>query len=533
LVILALDIGCFDKTENGSGAAANGNKGNSSRTLRRGLPGEPRTLDPQLAEDTYSFPVLRDLYEGLTAEDRHGQVVPGIAKSWTVDETGTVYTFFLRRDASWSDGDRITATEFVRGLQRAVDPRTASGSSELLTAIKGASDIIERHKTVNDLGVTAIGTSSVRIELQHPAPFILQVLSQPIASPFHIHNELAPSKQATGQTTVSNGPYTLVRRITGSYIELARNPNYWDAANVMIERVKYINTESEATEIREYISGELDITSTIPAPDLRRLRQQYSAEIQTAPILGTLYLALNVSEPLLGHDQNLRKALSMAVDREFIANEVAVGVAPAYSFVPNGISGYNPPAYDWSKWPRDRQLAFARSLFAQAGYSEKNPLHLTVYFNSSESIQRLMVAVAASWRQNLGVITHLISDEFRVFLAGRKDRSRWDVVRLGWYADYDDAASFLEVFSRSNSQNDPGYMNSEFNTLIDESRLEANPNKRILLLQKSEQLLLDDYPIIPVYFYTARRLVKPYIRGAEITPLNHTYSKHLSWNEGS
>jgi oligopeptide transport system substrate-binding protein len=537
LAVITSAAGCTDKGPNNGGgdsARVQDDKSNATRMLRRGLPGEPRTLDPQLAEDTFSFPVLRDLYEGLTAEDRNGQIVPGAAESWTVDKTGTVYTFLLRPNAKWSDGDRTVATEFVQGLRRAVDPQTASGSSALLAVIKGASDIVAGRKVVTDLGVTAIGESSVRIELEHPAPFVLQILSQPIAAPTHIRaNAKIIISGSADKTKVSNGAYMLVSRIPGSFIELARNPNYWDAPNVLIPRVRYVNAESEATEIREYVAGQVDMTSTIPAPDLDRVTQKYGAEIQTAPILGTLYLGLDVSEPPLRDNRDLRQALSMAVDRDLISEHVTLGVTPAYSFVANGISGYKPPAYQWSEWSRERQLAYARTLFTHTGYSEKKPLHLTLYFNSGESIQRIMIAIAASWKQNLGVVTDLVSDEFRVFLAGRKDRSRWDVARLGWYADYDDPASFLEVFSRSNSQNDPGYMSSEFNNLIDAARIEPNPDKRILLLQRSEEVLLNDYPIIPVYFYTARRLVKPYLGGAEITPLNHTYSKHLYWKDAS
>jgi len=537
LAVITSAAGCTDKGPNNGGgdsARVQDDKSNATRMLRRGLPGEPRTLDPQLAEDTFSFPVLRDLYEGLTAEDRNGQIVPGAAESWTVDKTGTVYTFLLRPNAKWSDGDRTVATEFVQGLRRAVDPQTASGSSALLAVIKGASDIVAGRKVVTDLGVTAIGETSVRIELEHPAPFVLQILSQPIAAPTHIRaNAKIIISGSADKTKVSNGAYMLVSRIPGSFIELARNPDYWDAPNVLIPRVRYVNAESEATEIREYVAGQLDMTSTIPSPDLDRVTQKYGAEIQTAPILGTLYLGLDVSEPPLRDNRDLRQALSMAVDRDLISEHVTLGVTPAYTFVANGISGYKPPAYQWSEWSRERQLAYARTLFTHTGYSEKKPLHLTLYFNSGESIQRIMIAIAASWKQNLGVVTDLVSDEFRVFLAGRKDRSRWDVARLGWYADYDDPASFLEVFSRSNSQNDPGYMSSEFNNLIDAARIEPNPDKRILLLQRSEEVLLNDYPIIPVYFYTARRLVKPYLGGAKITPLNHTYSKHLYWKDAS
>ncbi|HWG70493.1 MAG TPA: peptide ABC transporter substrate-binding protein [Steroidobacteraceae bacterium] len=509
-------------------------KSNSVRMLRRGLPGEPRTLDPQLADDTFSFPVLRDLYEGLTAEDRNGRIVPGVAESWTVDTTGTVYTFVLRPNAKWSDGAPIVAMDFVRGLRRAVDPRTASGSSALLTVIKGASDIIAGNKKVVALGVTATNENSVQIELEHPAPFVLQILSQPIAAPARVQTDAASAMAGSGEKPkISNGAYVLINRVPGSFIDLAKNPKYWDKSNVSIERVRYVNTESEATEIRKYVAGEIDMTSTIPAPDLDRVTQKYGAEIQASPILGTLYLGLNVSGPPLRDSRDLRQALSMTVDREMISTHIILGVTPAYSFVANGVRGYKPPAYAWSKWSRERQLTYAQTLYERAGYSKKRPLHLKLYFNTGESIQRIMIAIATNWEQNLGVDVDLVSDEFRVFLAGRKDRSRWDVIRLGWYADYDDPASFLDVFSRDNSQNDPGYMSSDFNNLIDAARREPNSDVRMSLLQSSEEVLLNDYPIIPVYFYTARRLVKPNLGGAEITPLHHTYSKHLYWKSRS
>ena len=537
LFTITLTVGCSDKSPSATHVGSQHPQANMStpeRVLRRGLPGEPRTLDPQLADDTFSFPVLRDLYEGLTAEDRNGQVVPGAAESWTVDETGTVYVFKLRPNAKWSNGDRTVASEFVQGLRRAVDPQTASGSSALLAVIKGASDIIAGRKKVNDLGVSAIDESTVKVELEHPAPFVLQILSEPIAAPKHSRLDgVAGNSGSDDKTPVFNGPYTLTSRVLGSFIELTRNPNYWDASNVRIDKVRYINAESEATEIREYEAGQVDMTSTIPAPDLARVTQEYGDQIQTAPILGTLYLALDITEPPLRENRDLRQALSMAIDRDFISDHVILGVTPAYTFVAKGISTYKPPEYPWSEWSRDRQLAYARSLFSHSGYSASKPLHLTLYFNSGESIQRIMIVIAASWKKNLGVITDLVSDEFRVFLAGRKDHSRWDVARLGWYADYDDPASFLEVFSKNNSQNDPGYASPEFNNLIDAARIEPVPEKRLLLLQRSEEVLLADYPVIPVYFYTSRRLVKPYLGGASITPLNHTYSRHLFWKSVS
>ena len=509
------------------GHHANGLPGEAAadRVLRRGLPGEPRTLDPQLADDDFSFEVLRDLYEGLTSENASGQVVPGTAASWTVDATGTVYTFHLRPQAKWSNGDRITASDFVQGLRRAVDPKTASGSAGLLAVIKGATGIIAGKSNVTELAVTAIDESSVQISLEHPAPFILQVLSQPIAAPFHVNEDTGPEKYAGP----FNGAYVLANRVTGSYIDLVRNSEYWNSSKVSIKRVRYVNAESEATELREYIAGDIDLTFSIPLPDLDRISKEFKAEIQISPTLGTTYLALNLSKPPLKDDLKIREALSIALDRDQIAKNVMGGVMPAYSFVADGTTGYDPPQYDWVGWNRDRQLAYARSLYIQSGYSDNNPLHLRLYFSNGESIQRVMIAVAGSWKQNLGVISELTNDEFRVFLVGRKDRTRWDAARLKWDADYDDPSSFLDIFASGSNQNDPEYNSSAFNNLIVQARIEPEPSKRMMLLHSAEHVLMNDYPIIPIYFTRGRRLVKPFVGGAKINPMNRIYSKNLFW----
>lgn len=523
--------GCDDHSKSASLPASQANvaAGQPLRTgpLRRGLPGEPRTLDPQLADDTYSFQVVRDLFEGLTAEDRNGGVVPGVAKSWDVDSSGKVYTFTLRDDARWSDGEPVVAAEFLAGLRRAVDPRTASGSANLLNVVKNATDIIAGKKAVTDLGVKVIGDASISIELERPAPFILEILAQPIAAPLHSPNSQSPSFDP--KVSITNGAYTVVSRVTGSSIELARNEKYWDAANVQISRVRYINAESEATELREYLSGDLDLTYTLPAPDVDRIQKNLNSELQTAPLLGTVYLALDVTELPFKGNRDLRQALSMAVDRDLIAKNITLGVSPAYAFVSRGIVDYKPPSYEWSAWPRDKQISYAQKLLRQAGYSEKRHLDLTLYSSTGEGIERILLAIAGSWKQNLGVDTKIVSDEFRVFLSGRKDRSKWDVARLGWWADYNDASSFLEIFTTNGSQNDPGYSSAEFDGRMVASRGESDRSKRVALLQDAEETLLNDYPIIPVYFYVAKRLVKPYLGGAEITPLNRTYSKHLYW----
>jgi oligopeptide transport system substrate-binding protein len=479
-------------------------------------------LDPQLADDDFSFQIVRDICEGLTAEDSYGQIIPGVSSAWTIDDSGTVYTFSLRRDAKWSNGDRILGSEFVEGMRRAVNPKTASGSAGLLSVIKGASEIIAGRKNASELAVTSVGDATVRIELEHPAPFILQILSQPIASP--IHNN---SKSSSG--TVYSGAYVLENRVPGSSIDLVRNPSYWNSSKVSIQRVRYVNAESQATELREYAAGQLDMTFTIPMSDLSRALQKFGSEVQMAPTLGTVYLALNLSNGPLKNSVELRQALAMAVDREQIAEHLMMGATPAYAFVANGVSNYHSPKYEWASWSREDQLAQARTLYKRSGYSERNPLHLKLYYNNSEGIQQIMIAVASSWKQNLGVVSELTGDEFRVFLEGRKDHSRWDIARLGWEADYDDPSSFLEIFSTGDSQNDPAYSSTQFNDLLGQARVEPHPDQRAKLFSEAEQVLLNDYPIIPIYFSRGRRLVKPYLGGAHITPMRRTYTRNLFW----
>jgi oligopeptide transport system substrate-binding protein len=515
--------------DNHSGSRRGSDATQHHTVLRRGLPGEPRTLDPQLADDQFSLQVIRDLYEGLTAEDPAGRVIPGIAASWTVDETGTVYVFYLRRGIQWSNGAPLTAQEFVDGLRRAVDPKTGAGDAILLSVVKGATDITSGHKNAAELGVAAIDDSTVRIELEHPAPFILQILSQPIAAPSYEGAPVAAKEGASSKNLGPyDGPYVLARRIPGSFIDLTRNQNYWNAANVGIEKVRYVNVESEATELHEYMAGELDMTFTLPLADIKRISDQLGPQVQIDTTLGTTFLALNLSNPEL-RDHNVREALSIAVDRDAIAQHVLPGVRPAYTLVASGSNGYTPPKYEWMDWDRARQLAFAKSLYAHAGYSEQKPLRLRLYCASGEGNQRVMIAIAGSWKQNLGVASELISEEFRVFLVGRKDKSRWDVVRVRWDADYDDPSSFLDVLAPGSNENDPGYSNPQFSELIRRATVEPRPSMRMDYLRNAEESMLNDYPIIPIYFARSRRLVEPYVGGAQINPMDRTYSKNLFW----
>lgn len=492
-----------------------------SQLISRGLPGEPHSLDPFEADDNFSLQVLRDLWEGLTNIDGAGEVVPGVAKDWSVAGGGTIYEFHLRRDAKWSDGKNVVAQQFVAGFRHAVDPATASGSAPLLSLIKNASDIANHRMPVDALGATAPDDYTLRIELERPAPYILQILAEPIGAPRRNGSADFSSSRIT------EGPYTVTERRPGSYVLLQANPNYWDRTNVHIRTTKYVISESESAELRQYLANQLDLTYTVPIADLPRMQREHADELQSAPILGTMYLALNLSSNL-GSKPLLREALSIAIDRESITKKLTLGASAAYGFVADGVSNYSAFRYEWAAMPRDQQIELAKSNYAKSGYSNSNPLKVTLYYNNNESINRIMVAVADSWARHLGVQTNMVGEEFRVFLEGRKDRSKWDAARLGWWADFNDASSFLEIFTSSGTQNDPGYTDKGFDELIEKSRREPDQDQRAALLSKAERKLLTDYPIVPVYFYSAKHLVKRNVRGASISPMNRTYSRLLS-----
>jgi len=479
-----------------------------------------------VADDEYSFQIIRDIYEGLTAENDLGKIIPGVAESWSINRKGTQYKFRIRKDARWSDGTPVTADQFVQGLRRAVNPKTASGSAELLDDIKGAKSIIAGEAQVTSLGVTAISEHVLLIQLSRPAPYILQVLSQPVSAPIR-----GLSKDASSPTRpeITDGPYFVAKQVYGSYIEIDRNKYYWDIRHVAIPKIRYVITGSGSSELEDYLAGQIDVTYSLPLPDLKRMLATRRSEVQVAPILATFYLAFNMSEPWLAENRNLRKALSMSVDRHLIASKLMEGVSPAFSFIPPAIKNYRPPTYSWAKWSHVRRMSFAKNLLLRAHLSNAGPLKLRLYFNKDQTIERVILAIANNWQQNLGIPVQLKSDEFRVFLSRRKDRRYWDIARFGWNADYNDPEDFLDIFTRGSPQNDASYANASFNDLVNQARNETNLVTRRKLLEQAESVLLRDYVLIPIYFYNARRMVSPCVGGATITPMNHTYSKYLYW----
>jgi oligopeptide transport system substrate-binding protein len=496
----------------------------SAHLLRRGIGGEPASLDPGRAGDTFSFEVIRDLYEGLATETPTGEVQPGVAASWTISPDGTVFTFTIRPTARWSNGNRVRAQDFVSSWRRVVDPKHASPVADLLRPIRHAAEIIAGKEAPTELGVVAPNDETLVVQLKQPAPYFLQVLTHTATFPIYSEEAAAAHNR---RDWVSNGPYVLTGWVPGSSISLTKNVQYWDRDSVQIDEVRYLPIPDENSELNQYRAGQLEVTQSVPASALPLVRKEYPNELLVAPFLGTVYYGINLHSSK--YPLKVRQALTMAIDRKILENTILIfGQSPAYGFVPPGTWNYEPQSWQWKFLSNPERIAQARALYASAGYSTSKPLHLRLLYNENPAIKRMSVAIASMWKETLGIEMELIDEEYRVFLDSRKDTARWDIVRLGWSADYNDAGDFLEIFRSGSSNNDTGYSNVNYDSLLDSAANSADASYRRHVLEQAENLMLSEYPVIPIYYFSSKRLIKPYIKGARNNPLNKLYSKHLS-----
>jgi oligopeptide transport system substrate-binding protein len=493
-------------------------------TLRRGLNGEPSTLDPAIAGDTFSTDLIQDLYEGLTVGSADGQVIPGVAESWTADSTGTEYTFKLRSDARWSNGAPVTAQQFVTAWRRVVDPKSGSPEADNLRLIAGASAILAGNAPPESLAVTATSPNVLLVKLQAPAPYLPQLLSYSVAFPTY---SPASAKSHDPATWVSNGAYVLRKWNPGSSIDLARNESYWDKEHVQIPNVQYQFATDEAAQFARFRAGEIDLTDVVPANALPALRAAHSTELVLTPFLATAYYGLNLEQGPVAKNVRLRQALAMAIDRHRLVDALGFGQAPAYGFVPAGIWNYSPQTFPWANLSDEARVAEAQRLFKSSGFQPGTAVTLRVLHNSNPVIRQTAILIAAMWKEVLGVNTELNDEEYKVFLQSRHDRARWDAARFSWNADFNDASNFLDIFRKASANNDEAYANPAVDSLLEEAEKTADPAMRRAQLEKVEWAVLNDYPVIPLYFLVSRRLVKPYVLGLHPTPLNIVPSKTL------
>ena len=440
-----------------------------------------------------------------------------------MDPTGRKYTFQLRPDAFWSNGKPVRASEFVASWNRVLDPKQGSPVSGDLRLIVGAAEIIKGKLPPSSLGVTAASDSVLIVTLVQPAPYFPQLLAH--SATFPVYSD-SSARSHDPETWVSNGPYTLSRWRPGTSVELSRNAAYWDHANVKVERVSYQISPDQYSQFAAYRAGHLDITDTVPPNAIASIREERPQELIIAPYLATAYYGLNLASPSLNGNLLLRKALSMAIDRRRLVAALGLGQTAAYGLVPPGTWNYDPQRWEWETLSDSDRIAEARRLYTEAGYSTAR-LRLRLLINSNPSIKQTAIMIAAMWREELGVETTLAEEEFRVFLQSRHNKDKWDVVRMAWNADYNDASNFLDIFRTDSPNNDTGYANRAYDNLMDGATSAPDPAIRRRLLENAERMVLADYPGIPLYFFVSKRLVKPYVLGVKPNALDRVGSKTL------
>ena len=508
--------------------------GASNDILVRGGGPEPDSLDPQKARGFEAQSILRDLCEGLTTLDKKGGVAPGVARSWNGSRDGFTYTFDLRRDARWSNGDPVVAADFVAALRRLVDPATGSAYAQYIDVIANASDIVAGQKSVDTLGVTAPDERTVVIKLASPAPYLPTLLSHPSTCPVHQPTlQQHPDAIARPGTMISNGAFVLKEWVPGASILALRNPHYWNDAATRLAGVRYLLISDENAELARYRGGELQVTFVVPRGQFDWIRAHLAAELHVAPQLSTYYYGFNLRRAPFKDQPKLRRALSLVIDREKLAYLVLrVGELPAYGWVPPGMDNYTSQSFDYAQLPMATRIAEAQQLYRECGYSREKPLTFELRYNAGEVHTKLAVAIASMWKEALGVEARLTQVEFKSLLQDI-DRGDVEVFRSSWVGDYNDAYTFAQVLKSDFGVNLTHYASPRYDALLRSAALQQDPLLRGALLEEAERVMLADHPLLPLYFYVNKHLVKPEVLGWYDNVMNVVYSRDLALAPGT
>jgi oligopeptide transport system substrate-binding protein len=499
-------------------------------TLNRGNGAEPESLDPHKSRSIQAADVLRDIGEGLLGYSPDGQLIAAAAERWEISEDGRQYDFWLRPEARWSNGDAVTAGQFVFSFRRLVDPRTAAFYAQALVDIENAAEVISGHESPGTLGVEALSDLRLRIRLTNATPYFLGLLTHPSAFPVHPGAiEEHGDAFARPGNLLSNGAYKLDAWELGSVIRLSRNEYYWNKAGTAIEKVNHFVTPEPQVELNRYRAGELDTTSNVPPEAFAALKVERPEELRVAPYLGIYYYGLNVTREPFKDNPKLRQALSMAIDREVLVEKITGrGEQPAYSWVPPGVNNHQPIRVSYADMARAERISAAQRLYKESGYSEANPVKVEIRYNTSETHQRIALSIQSMWRDALGIEATLINEEFQVLLDNMRNKEITQVFRSSWMGDYNDAHTFLQIMQTGNPSNLTGYASEEFDSLMRRAAEQSDPGRRRLYLEGAERVLLSDHPVIPLYFYVSKHLVNPRVRGWGDNVLDYHYSQHLS-----
>ncbi|MDG1377075.1 MAG: peptide ABC transporter substrate-binding protein [Yoonia sp.] len=475
---------------------------------------ESPSIDPGMAEDSAGGDILRDLFEGLMAQDGDGNLIPGVATGYTVSDDKLVYTFTLRDNAKWSNGEPVTAGDFEYAWKRAASPELASPYSwyiELMSLVN-ASEVIAGDKDPSELGVTATDDHTLVVTLTQPLPYFPQMVTHYTTFPVPqaVVEEFGADWTKPGNM-VSNGAYVLTEHVPQEKLVRERNVNYWDNENTIIEKTTSLVINDENVALTRFLAGELDRTE-VPSGQFPALEAEYPNDIMSVPNACSYYYTINMTEtgnPAL-QDAGVRKALSMAVDRDVIVDNVlAGGQKAAYTFTHWATAGFETPDIAEASMTQADRNAEGVALMEAAGYGKDNPLTVDLIYNTSDAHKGIAIAISQMWKQTLGVETVLSNEEWQVFLETRGNQD-YQIARAGWCADYTEASTFLDLMQSESGYNDAKYNNPEVDALLAHAKTADNPQADYTAV---EQIIARDVPIIPIYHYSADKMLRHTVKG--------------------
>jgi len=505
-----------------------GEEQTGEKILRTNNSSEPGSLDPALAQGTHESWILNNLFEGLMKHDSTGQIIPGMAKEYTLSEDNLTYTFTLRDDIKWSNGDPVTAQDFEFAWKRALDPELAADYAYQLYYIKGAEKYNSGEGTVDEVAVKALDDKTLEVTLEAPTAYFLDLCAFYTYYPVNkAVAEANPDWAKDPSTYVSNGAFKLKSWEHNAKITLAKNENYYDKDNIKLDGIDFDIIEDENTAWQKYEGGEYDILVTLPQAVVAQLKAENNPELQIGPEVGTYYYNLNNDKKPF-NNKKVRQALVYALDRQTIVDKIAQGgQIPATGIVPPGLLDENGEDYrkttgDFIGYDLEKAKALLAEGLAEEGMTVEdfNAQGFVLLYNTSEAHKKIAQAAQEMWRTNLGLELGLENVEFQVKL-DREKAGDYDISRAGWIGDYSDPMTMLDLFYTDGPFNDANYSNPEYDRLIDIAKSTADQKVRFDAMREAEKILMEDVPIVPVYFYTQPYAVKPYVTGIYKIPINY------------
>lgn len=492
---------------------------------------EPQTIDPHIATGVPEHHVITALFEGLVTKNPYSlEPEPGVAESWNISDDGKTYTFHIRPNAMWSNGDSVTAEDFRWSWERILTPELASEYSYMLYPVANAEDFNKgRISDFNQVGVKVLDQLTLEVQLRAPTPYFLQLMDH--YSTFPVHRATIEafgsytdqlSQWSREGNIVSNGPFQLAEWRINSNIRVEKSMSYWDADSVKLNSIIFYPTDNLITEERMFRDGLIHRTEDVPLDKVPVYLEEDPDTIVIAPYLSSYYYMVNTTKPPLD-DVRVRRALSMSVDRVLLNETVLENImAPAYFLTPPGTVGYEPPVtfgYDPEQ---------ARALLAEAGYPDGEGFpYFEILYNTQENHRRIAVAIQEMWREALNIDVGIVNQEWQVYLES-VGNINYDVARRGWVGDYVDPNTYLDMFITGGGNNNTGFSNARYDEImLNEAPLKLNNEERFMLYTEAETILMENMPIIPIYIYQTKNLKNPDMKGAPSNIMDHYNWKYV------